>query len=392
MPPALHLVVIELTITPAARAAAASPLERLLRLLLSARKPPTVVLLRPIHTWWKDNAQQGQHTGACNHALLQSLAAHYGVAYVDEFSILTHDETSSDAHYTFANLADKSSDLHPAALLVDSVHPTARGARLLGSALGRALRSMLRAAEDGLLPSLRSLPMHLSGGGGSSKYTHQCYEFRDPADATADAPRETSHMWSLSAARPTVPISSDPYSRWDYVLDTSKFGAKRPGLASTVPGSHVTFAPLDTRPHNNGIATPVVQVEYLSSYDRQMGSAQLQCLSGCTCRTTLLQGRGTSRISVPVTTAVAVSASAQCVMRVTLLGNSSKRATDGAQHMSKHAAGSRFKLTGLRIGAEVNEVSGPRATPAAAALQTLQLEMGGCDPVKSLERAFLARV
>ena len=175
------------------------------------------------------------------------------------------------------------------------------------------------------------------------------------------------------------------------MLDTSKFGAKRPGLASTVPGSHVTFAPLDTRPHNNGIATPIVQVEYLSSYDRQMGSAQLQCLSGCACRTTLLQGRGTSRISVPVTTAVAVSASAQCVMRVTLLGNSSKRATDGAQHMSKHAAGSRFKLTGLRIGAEVTvEVSGPRATPAA--LQTLQQETGGCDPVKSLQRAFLARV
>ena len=385
MPPALHLIVIELTITP--KFGTASPLERLLRLLLSARKPPTVVLLRPIHTWWKDNAQQGHHTGACNYALLQSLAAHYGVAYVDEFSILTHDKNSSDTHYTFANLADKSGDLHPAALLVDSVHPTARGARLLGSALGRALRSMLRAAEDGLLPSMRSLPMPLSGGGGGSKYTHQCYEFRDPADA----PRETSHMWSLSAARPTVPISSDPYSRWDYVLDTSKFGAKRPGLASTVPGSHVTFAPLDTRPHNNGIATPIVQVEYLSSYDRQMGSAQLQCLSGCACRTTLLQGRGTSRISVPVTTAVAVSASAQCVMRVTLLGNSSKRATDGAQHMSKHAAGSRFKLTGLRIGAEVTvEVSGPRATPAA--LQTLQQETGGCDPVKSLQRAFLARV
>ena len=47
--------------------------------------------------------------------------------------------------------------------------------------------------------------------------------------------------------------------------------------------------------------------------------------------------------------------------------------------------------TGLRIGAEVTvEVSGPRATPAA--LQTLQQETGGCDPVKSLQRAFLARV
>ena len=169
MPPALHLIVIELTITP--KFGTASPLERLLRLLLSARKPPTVVLLRPIHTWWKDNAQQGHHTGACNYALLQSLAAHYGVAYVDEFSILTHDKNSSDTHYTFANLADKSGDLHPAALLVDSVHPTARGARLLGSALGRALHSMLRAAEDGLLPSMRSLPMPLSGGGGAAS-TH----------------------------------------------------------------------------------------------------------------------------------------------------------------------------------------------------------------------------
>ena len=360
-PPETRLVVIELTISPSPRA---TPLERLLRLLLLVREPPTVVLLRPIHTWWRDNAQAGE----CNHALLRSLAAHYGVAYVDEFSLLTHSENSSDT-YTFANLADKSSDLHPAALLVDSVHPTARGARLLGSVLERALRSMLRASEDGNLPSLPSLPMPLSGEGGGGKYSHQCYEFRDPA---ADAvSRETSHTWSLSNARPTVPISSDPYSRWEYVLDTSKFGAQRPGLASTVPGSHVTFAPLDTRPHNNVNATPIVQVEYLSSYDRQMGSAQLQCLSGCACRTTLLQGRSTSRMSVPVARAVAVSASAQCVMRVTLL-DSGERASDGAHHVGKHdAAGSRFKLTGLRIGSEAaTKESGPRETPAA--LKTLQ--------------------
>ena len=79
--------------------------------------------------------------------------------------------------------------------------------RLLGSVLERALRSMLRASEDGDLPSLPSLPMPLSGEGGGGKYSHQCYEFRDPA---ADAvSRETSHTWSLSNARPTVPISSD---------------------------------------------------------------------------------------------------------------------------------------------------------------------------------------
>ena len=195
MPPALHLIVIELTITP--KFGTASPLERLLRLLLSARKPPTVVLLRPIHTWWKDNAQQGHHTGACNYALLQSLAAHYGVAYVDEFSILTHDKNSSDTHYTFANLADKSGDLHPAALLVDSVHPTARGARLLGSALGRALHSMLRAAEDGLLPSMRSLPMPLSGGGGQQVHTPVLRVPRPGRCYSWCAPRDIPHVESL---------------------------------------------------------------------------------------------------------------------------------------------------------------------------------------------------
>ena len=64
--------------------------------------------------------------------------------------------------------------------------------------------------------------------------------------------------------------------------------------------------------------------------------------------------------------------------------------------MSKRAtatAGSRFKLTGLRIGAEeaeeVTEVGGRRATPAA--LQTLQRDLLGCDPVKSLQSKFLAR-
>ena len=105
--------------------------------------------------------------------------------------------------------------------------------------------------------------------------------------------------------------------------------------------------------------------------------------------TTLLQGRSTSRMSVPVASAVAVSASAQCVMRVTLLDNSGERASDGAHHVGKHdAAGSRFKLTGLRIGSEAaTKESGPRETPAA--LKTLQQDLLGCD---NQTRAFLAGV
>ena len=36
--------------------------------------------------------------------------------------------------------------------------------------------------------------------------------------------------------------------------------------------------------------------------------------------------------------------------RDALVDNSGERASDGAHHVGKHAAGSRFKLTGLRIG------------------------------------------
>ena len=83
-------------------------------------------------------------------------------------------------------------------------------------------------------------------------------------------------------------------------------------------------------------------------------------------------------MSVPVASAVAVSASAQCVMRVTLLDNSGERASDGAHHVGKHAAGSRFKLSGLRIGSKAATMkSGPRETPAA--LKTLQPRSAGCD-------------
>ena len=93
-------------------------------------------------------------------------------------------------------------------------------------------------------------------------------------------------------------------------------------------------------------------------------------------------------MSVPVASAVAVSASAQCVMRVTLLGNSGERASDGAHHVGKHAAGSRFKLTGLRIGSEAaTKESGPREMPAA--LKTLRQDLLGCD---NQTRAFFAGV
>ena len=64
------------------------------------------------------------------------------------------------------------------------------------------------------------------------------------------------------------------------------------------------------------------------------------------------------------------------------------RASDGAHHVGKRAAGSRFKLTGLRIGSEAaTKESGPRETPAA--LKTLQQDLLGCD---NQTRAFLAGV
>ena len=362
MPPVTHLVIIELTIT---RFMGPTPLERLLRLLLSARPAPTVLLLRPIHTWWTNSSSGAPQKGACNHATLRALAAHYGVAYVDEFSLVARSsQAAQHAAYTFARLAHGVHDVHPAALLLDSVHPTARGARLLGSALALALRTMMRAAADGRLPTRpSSLPTPLSDGGGTG-YSHRCYEFRDPAKEARAARR-----WSLlSTARPAVAVSD--LSRWQYVLDRSKFGATRPGLQSSVPGSAVTLAPLDTRPHSMN-ATPVVQVEYLSSYDTRMGSAQLECLSGCECRATQLQGRAASRMSVPVATAVAVSASAHCVMRVTLLGDGRRKsdARSPSESASSSDARRHFKLTGLRVGAE--EASGPRA----ATRTTLEKEL-----------------
>ena len=352
MPPATHLVVIELTIS---KFETSTPLERLLRLLLSARPAPVVLILRPIHTWYRFVPS----AGACNHATLRTLAAHYGVAYVDEFSLVARNgQAAQYAAYSFAQLARGVHDVHPAALLLDSVHPTARGARLLGSALAFALRSMMRAAEDGRLPTRpSSLPTPLSGGGGT-RYSHRCYEFRDPAEEA-----RVARGWSLlSTARPAVAVSE--LSRWQYVLDRGKFGARRPGLQSSEPGSAVTLAPLDTHPHSMN-ATPVVQVEYLSSYDTRMGTAQLECLSGCKCRTTQLRGRAASRMSVPVATAVAVSASAHCVMRVTLLGGGRHEsdARSSSESASSSFARRHFKLTGLRIGAE--EASGPRATARA---------------------------
>ena len=71
-----------------------------------------------------------------------------------------------------------------------------------------------------------------------------------------------------------------------------------------------------------------------------------------------------------------------------ILDNSGERASDGAHHVGKRAAGSRFKLTGLRIGSEAaTEEGGPRETPAA--LKTLQQDLLGCD---NQTRAFLAGV
>jgi hypothetical protein len=57
--------------------------------------------------------------------------------------------------------------------------------------------------------------------------------------------------------------------------------------------------------------------------DEHMGRASIECVRGCTCEKSVLEGHHIKRISVPVEHQFVVTAAHHCEMKVTVLPDSS---------------------------------------------------------------------
>lgn len=405
-PPNVDLVVIELAAfrshihesTVSSTSSSTRMLEHLVRQLKERKPAPTVVLLRSLTTWYCDNrhhectAGDRMHDGADapNAAQAQrelsALAAHYGVALIDQYAALQQrpgalrpSTSEAVAYYSFAHLAQDAAAFRPERVLLDSVHPRQLGVRLLTDLLAHAVRKMAalptaptrsaesRAASGAALVEERPLPSWLFEPSGQLRNCHACFAFdADPAPAASSARQQTAvtaavRSGAINGARsnasddyvlfgssplPSVPIESN--SGWRYVVEWSKNGHAKRGLAASLPGSAVTLR-VDTRPLSGcARCRPYVLLEYLASFEH-MGVAQVECAGGCHClpaagapAVSTMDAHWTSHTSEPKTVLLQVTAAAACLLNVTLLN-----ATSSGEH--------RFKLTGLRVG-EIDEV------------------------------------
>lgn len=275
----LHLVVIELAVF---RPISFSYLEDLVQSLLLRSPPPTVVLLRTLSAWYCDNskgrcaATEYRHDAhnaplaACARRQLEALSDRYQIAFVDQFEAMQ--ESQGEAHvsdndfYSFTHLAADAASFVPAQTLEGSVHPSALGMLLLADQLLHAVRSMALVLpwRSRALRRPARLPARLVGS--TNRTVVRCracfaFEASDPAAAPAaavlvagaaarsdpNASADDGSEFGRFGTSPLPPVDVVRRSGWEYVVDVAKNGHAKRGLATTRPGSTVTFR-VDTRP------------------------------------------------------------------------------------------------------------------------------------------------
>jgi hypothetical protein len=178
----------------------------------------------------------------------------------------------------------------------------------------------------------------------------------------------------------------------------SRAGTTRsnPGLVANSSGAALVVKLDTTRAalvgHTDGggggglAGTPMVQLEYLTSYDGGMGTLEMRCIQGCTCPPAVSFDAHTpgERSSRHVLGCVPVSAHRECHVRLAVAGATS-------------SGGHKFVLHALRVLLEHPTTAAahlsprPRALPRAHARASAELARWRCDPSLPLQtHAFMS--
>ena len=209
------------------------------------------------------------------------------------------------------------------AFMKDRVHPSLPGRRLLADAMIQLLLQTQEAA----------LARHECAAAGAPGVT------LPPKPLSRDA-------WTRSERRCVLAEQLKPrtargwaFHETEQVRNATVF---KPGWLASQPGAELEvslgstrFASLSRR------KWPRLDARFLVSYER-MGNARLECVAGCSCRTSTLPAYAAdARESVEGAFGVLVSQADDCVVRVTTLPES--QSPDG---------GNRFKLIGFTVVAD----------------------------------------
>lgn len=377
----VHLYVLELTIYRECAAAFEGDLEHLIRKILSRRPTPAIILLRGGQVMsYLENRTSMYRRVNCTVSLVQRLAAHYGLLYIEVRGAWFR---SREYHVAFADHENSGSEmqldteverlgLSPRSVLSDRMHPSSQGKKLLADLLSHAV---LRTCAQ--WPSRRDharlqLPSLLAA---HSRFetTHACLGFTSPVNRSSliRTGRLAGRTQEIIDAGNTIvggllPPANVSATGFDYILSG---GHKlKPGLVASRAGSAANVS-IDARPRHRSqnesiLGQPFVDIHYLRSYEH-MGVAELACYGGCACGTARLQGHWTRRTSEDVRHRLALNIPQTPSKTTPAVGGNRLDGSTGAAELvppcllsvrvlNESSSGEhKFKLTGVTIGEEL---------------------------------------
>jgi len=316
---------------------AAKDVEELYRVVvekLAQAPPPPLVLLNYLFLpQLKERCAPGSYSGDALRALFRGERPGMDDAQAPLLSWYGASSLSlRDAVWAALQLSAGGGEEAECALLArlqsDHIHPTAEGGAFMGRALVALLSQAVafaRGAPAAGAATARPLPPPLLLKPGWRPQTLRCV-----AAAQLELLAEAGDGgWAFNATEAATDARTGQVKLQN-----------KPGITALAPGSALTVR-LSTRLAQLDAARPVLlRVVHLTSYER-MGRAALRCARGCACADRVLDGATNSsapRVSVNAVASVQLTQSPDCVLRFTVLPESSS--PDG---------GHKFKLIELSV-------------------------------------------
>ncbi|KAL4419481.1 hypothetical protein ABPG77_008283 [Micractinium sp. CCAP 211/92] len=304
--------------------------EQLLRRLLARKRPPAVVILHH-YAWWYspgDGVDRGLFYREPESALsvfsnyydivtlsLRSAAYHLLRAGVDKFKVhrvalgdALHYFLTGPGNWTLGKIPQAGPAQRKSFFYVDSTHPADPGHQVLAELLAGPLSRAVWEATTG----------------GALTEEERRHDPAVPALPPPMIPHSSDEVPGMCAMLEEFKPVVKRQSGFKYMPErpgADSFVKQKWGWRATEPGSWAELE-VDSRPGSGAIganaSNAVVWLSYLRSYEG-MGTANVTCVSGCACNSTLLDGTWERRASLFTITRFEVSHHEECRFRVTVL-------------------------------------------------------------------------
>ncbi|KAI3430755.1 hypothetical protein D9Q98_009167 [Chlorella vulgaris] len=345
--------------------------EQLLRKLLRMPKAPAIVLLH--HFSWHQNIGDGvaeglYYRGAEPH--LATLAQYYDIPSpslrdavyaemradlapfkVSKVQTCCWERPSSGKRIEQAEEADRGDYF-----FADVVHPGDKGHQALAELLAQTLRAAARnvaaaAPRSSLLATLATVSVDTDGGGGSSSTRRVGQQFAavsvlPPPMIPGNADAETT-LCAMQEDFQGVVADAHGFE-WAAERPTKEtFVQQKWGYRSRTAGAWIELE-VSTKTSSEGKV--LVLLGYLRS-SAHMGLAQVECVSGCTCATTLFDGFWTYRASLRAMHKFPASQHRRCRVRVTVVprGADDEGAAAAKKKGRPWGVGFKVQLSGIMV-------------------------------------------